>query len=99
MKVFGIASQDSLSNLQGFVDQMGLTYPVYLGLGLRVRLGGPQTPAHEDRSSFGIRFPMGVAIIPEQFPLEVFFEVAPILLVSPSTRGGFDGGLGARVYL
>lgn len=80
-------------------QEMGLHYPVYIGLGTRVRMGGPQNPAYEERSGLGVRFPLGVAIVPDDLPIEVFFEVAPMMQIIPSTRGGFDGGLGVRVYL
>jgi hypothetical protein len=31
-------------------------------------------------------------------PVDVFLEVAPILDFTPSTRGGFTAGIGARYW-
>lgn len=64
--------------------------PLYLGVGARLKI--------EDRADdrFGIRVPVGVAYFFERLPIEVFAEVAPVLDLAPSTRGGLTGGVGVR---
>ena len=64
--------------------------PFYIGVGARVKF---QENA-EDR--IGLRVPVGVSYIFDDLPLDVFFEVAPILDFTPSTRGGFSAAIGAR---
>jgi len=80
-------------------DNMGLRYPVYVGVGLRVRLMGEDTTAGRERGKVGLRFPFGIAVEPEELPLEVYFEMAPVWVMTPVSHGGFDGGIGLRVFL
>ena len=79
-------------------DGMGLSYPVYIGTGLRIRAFGSGGSAGTDTQSFGFRFPIGAAVSPNHIPLEVYFEMAPVWIVAPSSRGGFDGGIGGRLF-
>jgi hypothetical protein len=79
-------------------DTLGLRYPVNVGIGLRGRLFGSGTVAAAERGSFGLRFPLSVGVEPDVFPLEVYFEMAPVWVVAPISHGGFDGGIGARVF-
>ena len=65
--------------------------PLYFGMGVRGKF-----PSGEDE--FGIRFPIGVAYMFDHRPIDVFFEVAPILNVTPSVRGDFNVVLGARFW-
>ncbi len=80
-------------------DNMGLRYPVYVGVGLRMRLMGEDTTAGRERGKFGLRFPFGIAVEPEELPIEVYFEMAPVWVMAPVSHGGFDGGIGLRVFL
>lgn len=79
-------------------DTVGLRYPVSLGLGLRGRFFGSGTLAAEERGSFGVRFPLCVSVEPDSIPLEVYFEMAPVWVVAPISHGGFDGGIGGRLF-
>ncbi len=80
-------------------DRMGLRYPVYVGAGLRVRMLGEDTTAGKERGNVGLRFPFGVSVEPDHLPLEVYFEMAPVWVMIPVSHGGFDGGIGLRVFL
>ena len=80
-------------------DAMGLHYPVYFGVGLRLRLLGEDTTAGRERGKFGFRFPFGVSVEPDELPIEVYFEMAPVWVVSPISHSGFDGGIGVRLFL
>jgi hypothetical protein len=64
--------------------------PLYLGVGGRAKIREHE----EDR--LGVRVPIGVSYIFEDLPLDIFAEVAPVLDFTPSTRGGFTLGIGAR---
>lgn len=50
-------------------------------------------------SVFGVRLPSGVGFIFTDVPVDMFFEIAPTIDVSPDFRFGFDGSLGFRFYL
>ena len=79
-------------------DTVGLRYPVSVGLGFRGRFFGSGTLAAEERGSFGLRFPLSVSVEPDTIPLEVYFEMAPVWVVAPISHGGFDGGIGGRLF-
>ena len=79
-------------------DGMGLRYPVYVGAGLRLRAFGSGGSVSDDPQSFGFRFPVGAAVSPDHIPLEVYFEMAPVWVISPRSHGGFDGGIGGRLF-
>ena len=64
--------------------------PVYVGVGGRVKF----RDNNDDR--VGFRLPIGVSYIFEDLPMDVFTEVAPIIDFTPSTRGGFNIGVGVR---
>jgi hypothetical protein len=64
--------------------------PVYLGVGGRVKFRDNE----DDRAGF--RFPIGISYIFDDLPMDVFFEVVPIIDFTPSTRGSFNLALGAR---
>lgn len=63
--------------------------PLYFGIGGRAIL-------RDDDPLLGARIPVGIAYMFESFPLDVFFEIAPILNLAPSTEFDLAGGLGAR---
>ncbi len=79
-------------------ESMGLSYPVYVGAGLRLRAFGTLSTPSEERGNFGFRFPIGAAVSPDHIPLEVYFEMAPVWVVAPISHGGFDGGIGGRLF-
>ena len=66
--------------------------PFYIGVGARVKF------RDDDDERIGIRVPVGVSYIFEDIPVDIFLEVAPIIDFTPSTRGGFTAGIGARFW-
>jgi len=65
--------------------------PLYFGVGGRLKF-------KDGDDLFGIRVPVGIAYMFEQRPIDVFFEVAPILDLTPSVRGDFNVSVGARFW-
>jgi len=64
--------------------------PVYFGVGARAKF-------RDNRDDLvGIRVPIGVNYLFATAPVSVFVEVAPVLDLAPSTRGGITAGIGAR---
>ena len=63
----------------------------YAGIGGRVK-------AEEDDSRIGVRVPLGLDYVFAGPPLDVFFEVAPVLDVAPGTDFRVNGGIGIRYY-
>ncbi|MCB4756716.1 MAG: hypothetical protein LHV69_06745, partial [Elusimicrobia bacterium] len=65
--------------------------PLYVGIGPRLLF--------EHEEELGIRFPIGMSFLPQKSPWEIFFEVAPVLRLTPN--GGFNGdfAVGVRYYI
>ena len=66
------------------------TMPVYYGVGGRVVVG--------NEGIVGIRVPVGVNYLFAHDPLGLFFEVAPILDLAPSTNFDLNADVGIRYY-
>lgn len=66
------------------------TIPFYYGIGFRLKF--------EDESKFGVRFPLGVTLFIVEAPIDLFFEIVPILNLAPSTDLDFNAAIGARYY-
>lgn len=64
--------------------------PLYYGIGGRLRFA--------DESTVGLRIPIGLSYYFENDPLEIFFEVVPILDLAPATNFSGNGGVGLRYY-
>jgi hypothetical protein len=52
----------------------------------------------EEKSRVGVRIPVGLTYLFENDPLELFFELGPILDLAPRTDFRMTGGLGIRYY-
>ena len=67
----------------------------YIGVGPRIKV---EDRNNDDDVWFGFRFPIGVSYMFDDKPMEVFFEVGPIVDVTPDTRGSFTAALGVRYW-
>lgn len=47
---------------------------------------------------FAARVPIGLSYLIPRSPVDLFIEVAPMMIFTPNTGVGIDGGLGARFY-
>ncbi|MBI1806448.1 MAG: hypothetical protein HYR76_05295 [Ignavibacteria bacterium] len=66
--------------------------PLYYGIGGRIKTG-----RHQD-TRLGLRVVVGVGYIFRNAPVDLFFEVAPIVDLAPSTELQGNVGLGARFF-
>lgn len=89
---------DYLYQVVSFRDPAAPTveFPVFVGVGPRLRLGGGNRTAS---SIIALRVPVGLNIVPTDFPVEGFIELVPVLGLYPATMMDFDAALGVRVYL
>ena len=87
---FGLLNQ---SQVQGRL-------PVYFGVGARLKMQDGDTGHNggNDNALFGVRFPLGVAWIAPSAPVDVFFEIAPILDLLPGTDLSFNAAIGVRYW-
>ncbi|MFT4976600.1 MAG: hypothetical protein ACI8S6_002505 [Myxococcota bacterium] len=80
-------------------DDPALTFPVYVGLGGRLRLGQDNAISEVSRAnSLGLRIPAGIAFTPQTVAIDVYLEVAPTLVVLPETKIDLGFGIGIRAY-
>ena len=64
----------------------------YYGPGIRMKF------SDTEKTKVGIRAVGGITHILEKHPLDVFIEVALLLDLVPSTKSGFNAGIGFRYY-
>ena len=67
------------------------TLPLYFGIGGRVRFDN-------DETRIGIRFPLGISYMFEDAPIDIFFEIAPIMDLAPETELQGNAGFGFRYW-
>lgn len=67
-----------------------LQIPVYYGVGARLRFGND--------NHLGARGVLGVVYIDNEYPFDVFLELAPVFNLFPKTSLQIDLALGARYY-
>jgi len=87
-------------------DTPEVRFPVYAGVGGRVRMGFDDRGRgyyygtyYEYGTSLGVRAPVGIALLPTNQRIDVFVELAPVLIVVPATYTTLDGAVGARIFL
>lgn len=68
------------------------TLPFYYGFGVRVKT------KEDEKTRVGIRIPVGVDYFIPNTPLDIFFELAPILDIIQETEMYLNGGLGIRFF-
>lgn len=62
----------------------------YYGIGGRIKT--------VDKTQVGIRIPLGLSYLFEKEPLEIFFELGPIMNLTPKTLFRMTTGVGVRYY-
>jgi hypothetical protein len=63
---------------------------LYYGIGARVKT--------VDKTQVGVRIPIGLSYLFERDPIEIFFELGPIMNVTPKTLFRMTTGVGIRYY-
>ena len=66
--------------------------PLYFGGGLRF------IDREKKKDKFGIRIPVGIEYLFGNAPLGAFFELVPILNLTPDTDFDFEAGIGIRFF-
>jgi hypothetical protein len=76
-------------------EMAGVRFPIYIGIGGRYQNYG--TDFAED-AGFGIRVPIGMAVLPRSLAIDPFVEIVPVMLLAPETKPDLEGGVGIRLY-
>ena len=82
---------DYLFHIYDVIDPASGVAAIYIGVGARVKT--------ENETRFGLRVPVGVDYIFEDVPMDIFFEVAPILDVVPDASFRFNVAIGFRFFI
>jgi hypothetical protein len=90
---------DYLHELLTFQDPASpvVDFPVYIGAGMRVRVGEDFHDGHAD--ILGLRAPVVLGVRGGRVPVEGFLEVAPVLVMYSGLHVTADAALGVRLYL
>ncbi|MBL7112281.1 MAG: hypothetical protein ISS19_10120 [Bacteroidales bacterium] len=65
--------------------------PVYIGLGARILFTDPDL-------SIGVRVPVGLDYHFSSAPFDLFFELVPIMNLTPATEFDFNAAIGFRYF-
>jgi hypothetical protein len=66
---------------------------LYYGFGARLK-----TATDTEDARFSFRVPIGINYEFDRAPVELFFEIAPMLDLAPATEASVGGGIGFRYY-
>ncbi len=69
--------------------------PLYIGIGGRFKTNN--SDKNQD-SHLGIRVPFGLEYTPASTPIDLFFEVVPVMDLTPTTDFNFNAAAGVRYY-
>jgi hypothetical protein len=73
--------------------------PVYYGIGARLKLKDDDGRGrNENDAMFGIRFPLGITYLFDEVPLDMFFELVPVLDLAPDVDLDINAAVGLRFY-
>ncbi len=65
--------------------------PLYFGIGGRVKF--------EEETRVGVRIPVGVCYLFRKQPLDIFFEIVPVLDITPETDFDINASVGIRFFI
>ncbi|MES2746708.1 MAG: hypothetical protein V4655_14845 [Bdellovibrionota bacterium] len=83
-------------NQPNLIKADGVPINIYFGLGLRwISWNGRND---DSDNSIGLRLPVGIQHIFKEVPIQIFFELAPALILVDSTGFEIDLALGARYF-
>ncbi len=88
------------SNVVKMYAGVGATFGFGRGEGFFYKNNKDKFYYWEDNSSVGIaaRALLGINIMPRNTPLEIFFEIGPLVGIAPNFGSNFEGALGIRFY-
>ncbi|MBU0475435.1 MAG: hypothetical protein KKF62_14905 [Bacteroidetes bacterium] len=72
--------------------QLEYKLPVYYGFGVRMRF------PTKSQLNLGVRGVVGIMLFIKQYPMDVFFEIAPSFRLLPTTGLNLDLAIGTRYY-
>lgn len=68
-----------------------ISFPLYYGFGVRVR-------NEKDKFGLGFRGVGGILFYPDNLPMDIFLEFAPVFRLLPETKLEIDLAVGARYF-
>lgn len=77
------------------IAKLGSQVPLYIGIGGRLKANNGD---RKEDSHLGVRVPFGIDYTPPSTPVELFFEVVPIMDLTPTTDFTWNAAAGVRYY-
>jgi len=73
--------------------------PAYYGIGARLKFKDNEGRGrNENNAIFGIRVPVGITYLFDDAPLDLFFELVPVLDLAPDVELDINAAVGLRFY-
>jgi len=69
---------------------IGGNIPIYYGIGGKIKFA--------EKSEAGVRIPFGIDFMLTEAPLDIFFELVPLVELVPATGFEVNGGIGIRYF-
>ncbi len=85
-------------NRKDWIKADGVGINVYFGLGLRCLSWASRYNGNNHDEEIGIRAPAGIQHIFKEVPIQIFFEIAPALILVDHTALILDLALGTRYF-
>ena len=81
-------------------DDLKGNLPVYYGIGGRIKLkeNNAGRGRNDEDTLIGVRVPLGISYLFADAPVDIFFEIAPLLDLIPDTEFSVNSAIGARYY-
>lgn len=83
---------DILNHARNLFQINGAPFDLHYGIGMRFKFN------ENNDDNVGIRIPVGLNYMFASVPIETFFEIAPIIDLTPSTNMALNVGIGARYF-
>jgi hypothetical protein len=81
---------DYLWHVRDVVEVESEAFPLYFGVGGRIKTS--------DDTRAGVRVPLGIDYMFRGAPVNVFFELVPLLDLTPKTEFKFNAAIGGRYF-
>lgn len=72
-----------------------MAFPLTVGIGPKFQ---SRTSKGNATPVFGLRTPLSLTVIAEDYPVDAFIEIVPVLELYPGTAFNMDAAVGARVW-
>ncbi len=88
---------DYLRHKYNITKEFNERLPLYYGIGGRIKF--KESGKGNDDTKVGLRIPLGLTYLFIEEPVDIFFEIVPILNLIPETDLSINAAVGVRYYI